>query len=97
MNKTQLIASVAEIAKVTKKDAEKAVSAVLESVEAALVAKEKVQLIGFGTFEVKSRSARVGRNPQTGKEIKIAASNVPAFKAGKGLKQAVNVVKKGKK
>ena len=97
MNKTQLIASVAEIAKVTKKDAEKAVSAVLESVEAALVAGEKVQLIGFGTFEVKSRSARVGRNPQTGKEIKIAASNVPAIKAGKGLKQAVNVVKKGKK
>ena len=98
MNKTQLIASVAEIAKVTKKDAEKAVSAVLESVEAALVAKEKVQLIGFGTFEVKSRSARVGRNPQTGKEIKIAASKVPTFKAGKGLKEVVNTpAKKAKK
>ena len=97
MNKTQLIASVAEMAEVTKKDAEKAVNAVFGSVQKALVEGEKVQLIGFGTFEVKSRSARVGRNPQTGKEIKIAASNVPAFKAGKGLKQAVNVVKKGKK
>ena len=94
MNKTQLIASVAEIAKVTKKDAEKAVSAVLESVEAALVAGEKVQLIGFGTYEVKSRSARVGRNPQTGKEIKIAAKTVAQFKAGKALSEAVNKKKK---
>lgn len=97
VNKTQLIASVAEKAKFTKKDAEKAVNAVLGSVEAALVGGEKVQLIGFGTFEVKARSARMGRNPQTGKEIKIAASKVPAFKAGKGLKTAVNTAKKGKK
>ena len=89
MNKTQLIASVAEMAEVTKKDAEKAVNAVFGSVQKALVEGEKVQLIGFGTFEVKSRSARVGRNPQTGKEIKIAASKVPAFKAGKALKDAV--------
>ena len=89
MNKTQLIASVAEMAEVTKKDAEKAVNAVFGSVQKALVEGEKVQLIGFGTFEVKSRSARVGRNPQTGKEITIAASKVPAFKAGKALKDAV--------
>ena len=89
MNKTQLIASVAEMAEVTKKDAEKAVNAVFGSVQKALVEGEKVQLIGFGTFEVKSRSARVGRNPQTGKEIEIAASKVPAFKAGKALKDAV--------
>ena len=94
MNKTQLIASVAEIAKVTKKDAEKAVSAVLESVEAALVAGEKVQLIGFGTFEVKARTARAGRNPQTGAAIKIPASKNPVFKAGKALKDAVNKKKK---
>lgn len=98
MNKTQLIASVAEMAEVTKKDAEKAVNAVFGSVQKALVEGEKVQLIGFGTFEVKSRSARVGRNPQTGKEIKIAASKVPTFKAGKGLKEVVNApAKKGKK
>ena len=98
MNKTQLIASVAEMAEVTKKDAEKAVNAVFGSVQKALVEGEKVQLIGFGTFEVKSRSARVGRNPQTGKEIKIAASKVPTFKAGKGLKEVVNIpAKKAKK
>ncbi|MBP9483217.1 MAG: HU family DNA-binding protein [Negativicutes bacterium] len=98
MNKTQLIASVAEMAEVTKKDAEKAVNAVFGSVQKALVEGEKVQLIGFGTFEVKSRSARVGRNPQTGKEIKIAASKVPTFKAGKGLKEVVNTpAKKAKK
>ena len=98
MNKTQLIASVAEMAEVTKKDAEKAVNAVFGSVQKALVEGEKVQLIGFGTFEVKSRSARVGRNPQTGKEIKITASKVPTFKAGKGLKEVVNTpAKKAKK
>ena len=98
MNKTQLIASVAEMAEVTKKDAEKAVNAVFGSVQKALVEGDKVQLIGFGTFEVKSRSARVGRNPQTGKEIKIAASKVPTFKAGKGLKEVVNTpAKKAKK
>ena len=97
MNKAELIAAVAEKTGFIKKDAEAAVNATMGAIEDALKKDEKVQLIGFGTFEVKSRSARVGRNPQTGKEIKIAASNVPAFKAGKGLKQAVNVVKKGKK
>ena len=98
MNKTELIAAVAQEAEMTKKDAEKAVNAVFGSVQKALVEGEKVQLIGFGTFEVKSRSARVGRNPQTGIEIKIAASKVPTFKAGKGLKEVVNTpAKKAKK
>ena len=90
MNKTELVANVAEKAGLSKKDAEKALSPVIESVEEALVAGDKVQLIGFGTFEVKDRAARTGRNPQTGKEIKIAASRNPVFKAGKALKDAVN-------
>ena len=90
MNKTELVANVAEKAGLSKKDAEKALSAVIESVEEALVEGDKVQLIGFGTFEVKDRAARTGRNPQTGKEIKIAASKNPVFKAGKALKDAVN-------
>ena len=90
MNKTELVANVAEKAGLSKKDAEKALSAVVESVEEALVEGDKVQLIGFGTFEVKDRAARTGRNPQTGKEIKIAASRNPVFKAGKALKDAVN-------
>ena len=90
MNKTELVAHVAEKAGLSKKDAEKALSAVIESVEEALVEGDKVQLIGFGTFEVKDRAARTGRNPQTGKEIKIAASRNPVFKAGKALKDAVN-------
>ena len=90
MNKTELVANVAEKAGLSKKDAEKALSAVIESVEEALVEGDKVQLIGFGTFEVKDRAARTGRNPQTGKEIKIAASRNPVFKAGKALKDAVN-------
>lgn len=92
MNKTELVAKVAEKAELTKKDAEKALGAVLESIQDALVDKKdgKVQLIGFGTFEVKARAARVGRNPQTGAEIKIAASKNPVFKAGKALKDAVN-------
>lgn len=90
MNKTELVANVAEKAGLTKKDAEKALGAVIESVEEALVEGDKVQLIGFGTFEVKDRAARTGRNPQTGKEIKIAASRNPVFKAGKALKDAVN-------
>ena len=98
MTKAELINSIAEKGEFTKKDAEKAVNAVFGSVQKALVEGEKVQLIGFGTFEVKSRSARVGRNPQTGKEIKIAASKVPTFKAGKGLKEVVNTpAKKAKK
>ena len=90
MNKTELVANVAEKAGLSKKDAEKALSAVIESVEEALVEGDKVQLIGFGTFEVKDRAARTGRDPQTGKEIKIAASRNPVFKAGKALKDAVN-------
>ena len=90
MNKTELVANVAEKAGLSKKDAEKALSAVIESVEEALVEGDKIQLIGFGTFEVKDRAARTGRNPQTGKEIKIAASRNPVFKAGKALKDAVN-------
>lgn len=90
MNKTELVAKVAEKAGLPKKDAEKAVNAVFESVKEALVAKDKVQMIGFGTFEVKARAARKGRNPQTGKELEIPASQNPVFKAGKGLKDAVN-------
>jgi len=90
VNKTELVANVAEKAGLSKKDAEKALGAVIESVEEALVEGDKVQLIGFGTFEVKDRAARTGRNPQTGKEIKIAASRNPVFKAGKALKDAVN-------
>ncbi|MBQ1249503.1 MAG: HU family DNA-binding protein [Selenomonadales bacterium] len=90
MNKTELIASVAEKAELTKKDAEKAVNALFTSIEEALVLEDKVQIIGFGTFEVKAREARKGRNPQTGEEITIAASKNPVFKAGKGLKDAVN-------
>ena len=90
MNKTELVANVAEKAGLTKKDAEKALSAVIESIESALVEGDKVQLIGFGTFEVKDRKARKGRNPQTGDEIEIAASRMPVFKAGKALKDSVN-------
>jgi len=90
VNKTELVANVAEKAGLTKKDAEKALGAVIESIEEALVEGDKIQLIGFGTFEVKDRAARTGRNPQTGKEIEIAASRNPVFKAGKALKDAVN-------
>ena len=101
MNKSQLVAKVAEKAGLTKKDAEKAVNGLFASVQEALVSGDKVQMIGFGPFEVKQRAARTGRNPQTGEEIKIAASKNPAFKAGKALKDAVNsskkAAKKGKK
>ncbi len=90
MNKAELISSVAEKAELTKKDAEKAVNAVFETIEEALAAGEKVQLVGFGTFEVRARAARTGRNPQTGEEIQIAATNVPAFRAGKALKDAIS-------
>ena len=90
VNKTELVASVAEKAGMTKKDAEKAINALFASVEEALAKKDKVQVIGFGTFEVKARGARKGRNPQTGKEITIPASATPVFKAGKGLKDSVN-------
>lgn len=90
MNKTELVASVAEKAGLTKKDAEKAVSALFTSVEEELIKGEKVQIIGFGTFEIKAREERKGRNPQSGEEITIPASKNPVFKAGKGLKDAVN-------
>ena len=89
MNKTELVASVAEKAELSKKDAEKAVAAMLESVEGALKAGDKVALVGFGTFEVKERAARTGKNPRTGEAVKIPAARVPVFKAGKGLKDAV--------
>lgn len=90
MTKVELIASIAEKADFTKKDAEKALSAVLSSITDALVDGEKVQLIGFGTFEVRDRAARKGHNPKTGKEIQIPASKSPSFKAGKALKDAVS-------
>lgn len=90
MNKAELISAVAEKSGMAKKDAEKAVTAVLASIEEALASGDKVQLVGFGTFEVRERAARTGRNPQTGEEIQIAASRVPAFRAGKALKEAIN-------
>jgi DNA-binding protein HU-beta len=90
MNKVELIAAVAAKAGLSKKDAEKAIVAVVESIEEALVKGDKVQLIGFGTFEVRERAARVGRNPQTKEEIQIEASKQPVFKAGAALKKAVN-------
>ena len=89
MTKTDLIAAVAAKSGLTKKDAEKAVSAVLETVTETLVSGEKVALVGFGTFEVRERAAREGKNPATGEVISIAASKVPAFKAGKALKDAI--------
>jgi DNA-binding protein HU-beta len=90
LNKAELIGSVAEKAGMPKKDAEKAVSAVFAAIEEALANGDKVQLVGFGTFEVRERAARTGRNPQTGEEIQIAATRVPAFRAGKALKGAVS-------
>lgn len=89
MNKTELINAVAAKAGLSKKDADKAVAAVFASIEEALQGGDKVQLIGFGTFEVKERAARTGRNPSTGAEIEIAAAKVPSFKAGAALKAAV--------
>jgi DNA-binding protein HU-beta len=89
MNKTELIAKVSEVAELTKKDATKAVDAVFDAITEALKNGDKVQLIGFGNFEVRERAARKGRNPQTGEEIEIAASKVPAFKPGKALKEGI--------
>ncbi|HHW60324.1 MAG TPA: HU family DNA-binding protein [Syntrophomonadaceae bacterium] len=89
MNKTELISEIAQKSNMTKKDAEKVVNAFFATVEEALKAGEKVQLIGFGTFEVRERKARRGRNPQTGAEIEIPATRVPAFKPGKALKDAM--------
>lgn len=90
MNKTELIEKVAERTGKTKKEAGMVVESVLQSISEALQNGEKVTLIGFGNFEVKTREARKGRNPQTGEEIEIKASKVPSFKAGKQLKEAVN-------
>lgn len=89
MNKAELIAAVAEKTALSKKDSEKAVNAAFETITAALVGGEKVQLVGFGAFETKERNARVGRNPRTKEEIQIPACSVPVFKAGKALKDAV--------
>ena len=89
MNKAELITAVAEKTALSKKDSEKAVNAAFEAITAALVGGDKVQLVGFGAFEVKERNARVGRNPKTKEEIQIPASRVPVFKAGKALKDVV--------
>lgn len=96
MNKTELVAAIAEKSALSKKDAEKFVNAFTETVKETLKKGDKIQLIGFGTFDVSKRAARTGRNPQTGAEIKIPASNAPKFTAGKALKEALNK-KKGKK
>ena len=90
MNKTELIAAIADKAGLTKKDAEEVVNAFTETVTKALKKGDKVQLVGFGTFEVTKRSARTGRNPQTGETMKIAAAKAPKFKAGKAFKDALN-------
>ena len=90
MNKAELVAAIAAEAQISKKDSEKALKAFIDVVTEELKKGEKVQLVGFGTFEVSERAAREGRNPQTGKSIKIAASKAPKFKAGKGLKDIVN-------
>lgn len=90
MNKQELVAAMAEKANLSKKDAEAALAAFIGAVEGALKKGDKVQLVGFGSFEVRERAARVGRNPQTGAEMKIAAAKVPTFKAGTNLKQLIN-------
>ncbi|EGS30095.1 DNA-binding protein HU [Urinicoccus massiliensis] len=91
MNKSELVASIAESANLTKKDAENALNGFLSAVEGALSKGEKVQLVGFGTFEVRQRKAREGRNPRNPEEvIKIPASKAPVFRAGKALKESVN-------
>ena len=89
MNKTELVAAIAEKTNLTKKDAELALTAVVESITEALEKGDKVQLIGFGSFEVKNRAARTGRNPKTKEAIEIPASKYPVFKAGKALKDKV--------
>ena len=90
MNKTELVAAIAEKTELSKKDSEKALKAFIEVVSEELKKGEKIQLVGFGTFEVASRAARTGKNPQTGKAIEIAACKAPKFKAGKALKDIVN-------
>ena len=90
MNKTELVAAMAEKAELSKKDSEKALKAFIDVVSEELQKGEKIQLVGFGTFEVSERAARTGKNPQTGAEIKIPASKAPKFKAGKALKDSLN-------
>ena len=99
MNKSEIIAAIAEKTGLSKKDSEKALSAFITVAEETLKKGEKIQLVGFGTFDVADRKARTGRNPQTGKPMKIEASKTPVFKAGKSLKDAVKAAKgnKGKK
>ncbi len=90
MNKSEFVNAVADSAEVTKADAERAIEAVFKVVKNALKAGDSIALVGFGTFTVRTRAARTGRNPRTGDEISIKASNVPAFKPGKALKDALN-------
>lgn len=90
MNKGEFVGAVAEAAEMTKADAERAVEAVFQVVKTALKSDDTISLVGFGTFSVRKRAARTGRNPRTGETIDIKASKVPAFKAGKGLKDAIN-------
>ncbi len=90
MNKSELVAALAEKTEMTKKSAEASLNALVEIVTDELKNGEKIQLVGFGTFETRKRAARKGRNPQTGEEMKISASTVPVFKAGKALKDSVN-------
>jgi DNA-binding protein HU-beta len=89
VNKAELVTEVSERANLSKKDAERAVTAMVESIEEALKKGERVSLVGFGTFEVRTRAARTGRNPRTGATLEISSSRVPAFKAGKALKESV--------
>ena len=97
MNKTELITVVAQKTDLSKRDAERVVKTVFDTITEELAKGDKVQVIGFGTFEVRERAAREGRNPQNGKTITIAASKSPAFKAGKGLKEQVNAAKAKKR
>lgn len=90
MNKTELVAAIADKAGIAKKDAEKALAAFVDTVAGELKAGGKIQLVGFGTFEVRARAARTGKNPRTGEKIEIAASKNPVFKAGKALKDSIN-------
>ena len=90
MNKTELVSAIADESGLSKKDAEKALKAFTSVVEDELKTGEKIQLVGFGTFEVSERAARTGKNPRTGEEIEIAAARTPKFKAGRALKDALN-------
>ena len=90
MTRAELIVNVAEKAKLDRKSAERAVTATFDTIKQALIEGDKVQVLGFGTFENRTRAARKGRNPRTGEEIDIKASNLPSFKAGKSLKESVN-------